>query len=535
MTDNQQTASAAAKTGAWSPFRHSAFAMLWTATLLSNVGTWMHDVGAGWLMTELSPSPLVVAAVQAATTLPIFLFALPAGALADIVDRRRLLITVNLMLGAVAAVLAFLVSQNAVTPTTLLLVTFVMGTGAAVMAPAWQAVVPQLVPKEELTSAVALNSMGINISRAIGPALAGFLIVAYGIATPFLLNAISVIGIVAALLWWRVPASRESKVPPESIIPAMISGVRYALHSAPLKSTLVRAAAFFVFGSAFWALLPLIARQVLAGDATLYGILLGCLGAGAVAGAILLPKIKGRLGPDGTIMFGTVGLAAVIVLMALVPNWYLAAVAAALAGVCWISVLSTLNVSAQTALPNWVRARGLSIFLMVFYGSMTIGSIMWGHLASHVGIPSALLAAAAGAIVAMLLTRNVKLNQSEEMDLAPAMHWPEPVITGDHEGERGPVMIQVPYEIAPEDRARFLDLMKDLAEARRRNGAFSWMLMEDLTVPNRFIETWREASWLHHLRHHERVTGADRLVQEEVWKLNRSGAQPLATHWGSAG
>lgn len=530
MTNNTTTAAVAGKPGAWAPFRHSGFAVLWLATLVSNIGTWMHDVGAGWLMTELSPSPLVVAAVQAATTLPIFLFALPAGALADIVDRRRLLVAVNLVLGTVAALLAFLVSQNAVTPAILLLVTFVMGTGAAVMAPAWQAVVPQLVPREELTSAVALNSMGINISRAIGPALAGFLIVAYGMAVPFVLNAISVIGIVAALLWWRAPQAKQSKLPPETIVPAMISGVRYALHSAPVKSTLLRAAAFFVFASAFWALLPLIARQVLGGGATLYGTLLGCLGAGAVAGAVLLPKIKSRLGPDGTVMLGTVGLAIVIVLMALVPSGSLAALAAALAGVSWISVLSTLNVSAQTALPNWVRARGLSIFLMVFFGSMTAGSLLWGHLASHVGIPAALVTAAAGAIVAMLLTRSVRLNQGESMDLTPSMHWPEPVISGDPESDRGPVTIQIAYEIDAGDRARFLELMRQLAEARRRNGAFCWSLMEDLGQPNRFVETWQEASWLQHLRHHERVSGADRAVQEQVWKLNRSSQPPPAIH-----
>lgn len=516
--------------GAWSPFRHSAFTLLWFATLVSNVGTWMHDVGASWLMTELSPSPFVVAAVQAATTLPIFLFALPAGALADIVDRRRLLIAVNLFLGAVAALLAFLVSQGAVTPLLLLSITFVMGTGVAIMAPAWQAVVPQLVPREELTSAVALNSMGINISRAIGPALGGFLIVAYGMAVPFVLNALSIIGIVAALLWWRAPKTTKSALPPETIVPAMISGVRFTLHSAAVKATLLRAAAFFVFGSAFWALLPLIARNVLAGGASLYGILLGCLGAGAVAGAVFLPQIKARLGADGAVRFGTVGLSAVITLIALVPNVYVAAGAAVIAGVSWISVMSTLNVSAQTALPNWVRARGLSIFLMVFYGSMTAGSLFWGWLASNIGISGALVTAAVGAIGAMLLTRSAKLNQGEALDHAPAMHWPEPVITGDHDVDRGPVTIQISYEIDAADRTRFISLMHELAEARRRSGGYCWSLNEDLGTENRYIETWQEASWLQHLRHHERVSGADKAIQEQVWALDRSDKRPAAVH-----
>lgn len=518
----------AAKPGAWSPFGHPAFSVLWFATLVSNIGTWMHDVGAGWLMTELSPSPLFVAAVQAATTLPVFLFALPAGALADIVDRRRMLIAVNLVLGTVAALLAVLVLQNSVTPGLLLLFTFLMGTGAALMAPAWQAIVPELVPKDELSPAVALNSMGINVSRAIGPALAGFLIVSYGIAVPFLVNALSVIAIVAALLWWRPPNATSTKLPPETIIPAMISGVRYALHSDAVKSTLLRAAAFFLFASAFWALLPLIVRTVLAGGPELYGILLGCLGAGAVTGAILLPRIKSRLGPDGTVMFGTTGLAGVIVLMALVPNWYLAAAAALMAGLFWISVLSTLNVSAQTALPNWVRARGLSIFLMVFFGSMTAGSLIWGQLASYVGIPAALITASAGAVIAMMLTRRAKLNEGESMDLAPSLHWPEPVLSEERARDRGPVMVQVVYEINASDRERFVELMAKLAQARRRNGAYGWSLMEDLGAANRFVETWQEASWLQHLRHHEHVSGADRAVQEQIAKLNQSSeASPV--------
>lgn len=532
MTETRPAAPA--RSGAWAPFQHAAFAVLWIATLVSNVGTWMHDVGAGWLMTELSPSPLVVAAVQAATTLPVFLFALPAGALADIVDRRRLLIVVNLFLGAIATLLAVLVALGAVTPALLLVITFAMGAGAAFMAPAWQAVVPQLVPREELTSAVALNSMGINISRAIGPALAGFLIVAYGMVVPFLLNALSVIGIIAALLWWRAPAARESKLPPEAVVPAMIAGVRYASRSAPVKATLLRAAAFFLFASSFWSLLPLTARQVLAGGAGLYGVLLGCLGAGAVAGAILLPKLKERLGPDRTVMAATIALAGVIVSMALVPNATLAAIAAVLAGVAWISVVSTLNVSAQTALPNWVRARGLSIFLMVFYGSMTAGSLIWGQLASVVGIPGALLTAAAGALVAIPLTRSAKLNQGEAMDLAPSMHWPEPIVSGEVAADRGPVMIQVVYEIEEKDRDRFLELVRQLADARRRNGAYGWSVMQDLETPTRFVETWHEASWVQHLRHHERVSGADRLVQEQLWKLNRSDHPPSAVHLVSA-
>ena len=275
---------------AWAPFAHRSFAVLWVATVLSNIGTWMHDVGAGWLMTELSPSPVMVSAVQAATTLPIFLFALLAGAVADIVDRRKLLIGVNLFLAANAATLATLVSLDLVTPLILILFTFALGTGAAFVAPAWQAVVPGLVPREDLPAAIALNSMGINVSRAIGPALAGFLIVGIGLWSPFALNSVSFIGIIAALLWWRPPVATQRTLPAEEVGSAIINGLRYARHSAPLRATLIRALAFFVFASAFWAMLPLVVRVVLSGGPTLYGLLLTSVGIGAVTGALILPR-----------------------------------------------------------------------------------------------------------------------------------------------------------------------------------------------------------------------------------------------------
>ncbi|MEO0679163.1 MAG: MFS transporter, partial [Pseudomonadota bacterium] len=283
--------STAAPGGPMGPFRHRVFAVLWVATVASNIGTWMHDVGAGWLMTELAPSPTMVAAVPAATTLPIFLFALLAGAVADIVDRRRLLIGINLGLGCAALAMTAVVHLGLMTPWLLLIFTFVFGTGAAFMAPAWQAIVPKLIPRQDLPAAIALNSMGINISRAIGPALAGVLIVSAGLAAPFLANALSVLGIIAALWWWRGAPAPDAALPAERIGGAVASGLRYAVNSPALRATLVRAAAFFVFASAFWAMLPLVARDVLGGGPTLYGVLLAAVGAGAVGGAFLLPRI----------------------------------------------------------------------------------------------------------------------------------------------------------------------------------------------------------------------------------------------------
>ncbi|MGD1926768.1 MAG: MFS transporter [Paracoccaceae bacterium] len=512
------------------PFRHRAFAILWIATVASNIGTWMHDVGAGWLMTELAPSPVMVAAVQAATTLPIFLFALLAGAIADIVDRRQLLIWVNVAMGFAALAMAVLVHFDLVTPWVLLFFTFLFGTGAAFIAPAWQAIVPKLVPREDLSSAIALNSMGINVSRAIGPALAGVLIVAAGLAAPFLVNALSVIGIVAALWWWRPEAKAASGLPAEHVGGAIIAGVRYAWNSPALKATLIRAAAFFLFASAFWAMLPLIARETLGGGATLYGLLMGSVGAGAVGGALILPKIKARLGADGTVMAGTVGTAIVMVIMAVVPSQVLAIAAAALAGLSWIAVLSSLNVSAQTALPDWVRARGLSVFLTVFFGSMSLGSLAWGQVAALWGIPMALIIAAVGAVALIPLTRWAHLQLGASMDLSPSMHWPEPVISGDVDTD-GPVMVQITYRVPTANQTTFLDLIEQLSVSRRRSGAYRWTCLRDADDPDRFIESWTEASWINHQRHHQRVTREDAALQARIADLTTPGTKPEVMHY----
>ncbi|MEM8553094.1 MAG: MFS transporter [Pseudomonadota bacterium] len=520
----------AATPSAFAPLGRGSFALLWVATVISNTGTWMNDVGAGWLMTELSPSPATVALVQAATTLPVFLFALPAGALADIVDRRRLLLIVNLMMAAAALALTVLVGAGAMTVELLLIFTFLLGAGAAFVAPAWQAIVPGLVPRAELPAAISLNSVGINVSRAIGPAVAGVLIVAAGLWAPFLANALSFVAILVALWVWRGETGGQRRLPPERLAPAMVAGVRYAAESPALKRTLVRAVAFFFFASCYWAMLPLIARDVLEGGAGLYGVLLGAVGAGAVSGAFILPAMRRRLDPGAMVMAGTVATAVTLVALAFAPNVIVASVGAALGGLAWITVLSSLQVSAQTALPNWVRARGLSLFLMTFSGAMALGSLVWGQVATLVGIPIALCAAAAGALVAAVLVRGIALSMPQGDGLAPALHWPEPAWTLPGEAGDRRVMIQVEYQVGPSDRAAFVGLMDKLGAARRRNGGYHWSLMEDVEQPDRFVETWHEASWLQHMRHHERVTGDDKAVQDSVLALLKDGAPPRINH-----
>ncbi len=457
-----------ATSSAWAPFGHRAFALLWTATLISNVGTWMHDVGAGWLMTTLNSSPAVVSLVQAATTLPVFLFALYAGTLADRLDKRKMLITVNIILLALISLLTVLVHFDRITPTVLILFTLAIGTGTAFMAPAWQAIVPALVPRDTLQPAVALNSMGINISRAIGPALAGVLIASVSLSAPFAVNAVSHVAIIAALLLWQYDGAVKKTSQP--IANAMLTGLRHVAHNTPLKATLVRSFAFFVFASAYWALLPLVVQNIEGGGAELYGLLLTLIGTGAVAGALTLPKIRAKVNASMMAMLGTIGTAIAMAVLATAWAPAIAAIAAPLGGFSWIAVLTTFNVSAQTALPNWVRARGLAINLMVFFGSMAFGSALWGQVATATSTSATLLIAAVGLIIGIAITRGFKLGQGEHLDLTPAMHWPAPEVALEETGlsARGPVMVEVEYRVRSADQDAFLQAQDDWSGERWR-------------------------------------------------------------------
>jgi MFS family permease len=520
VTDPKPMAGAAAKPSregsSLSPFGHRAFTVLWIATVVSNIGTWMQNAAAGWLMTSLDGDPFVVSLVQVATALPMFLFALPAGALADIVDRRRLLIAIQVAVIVLVAAFAVLVWAARVTPNNLLAFVFVAAAAAALIQPAWQSIVPQLVPKEHLQPAVALNSVGLNVSRAIGPALAGIIIAAWGMAAPFWVNALSTLGVIAALVWWRPPDHGTNHLPPERFHRAIGTGLRHARHNGHLRATLIRAAGFFIFASAYWALLPLVARNQVAGGPALYGLLLGAIGVGAVAGAFALPWLKRHLGADGLVMAGTAGTALALLLFALARQPATALAASLIAGVAWISVLATINVSAQVALPGWVRGRGLSIFGTVMFGALTLGSVIWGKAAAMTSLPAAHIAAALGAVIAIPLLRRFKLQTGADFDFAPSMHWPQPVVSRDVSTDDGPVLVAVEYQIRTGDRAMFLDALGKLAGERRRDGAFAWDVFEDVAQPGRFVETFMLDSWLEHLRQHQRVTHADRSAQETV-------------------
>ena len=515
------------------PFRHPAFAVIWTATLVSNIGGWMYSAASGWLMTSLNPDPLMVALVQAASSLPIFLFAIPAGALADIFDKRKFLIVVETITTAVSAVYAVIVGFGWATPGNLLFFTFLVGAAGAMTVPAWQAVVTYLVPKDDLPPAIAANSVGVNISRAIGPALGGLFISVYGIVVPFWANAVSNLAIVGSLLWWRPATRGGTLLPTERFGRAILAGLRYARHNRHLRATLIRAAGFFLFASAYWALLPLVSRQQIGGGPALYGVLLGAIGVSAVGGAFFLPFLKAKLGPDRVMAVGAFGQAVAMVLYGLAHEPVTALVASAIAGASWIVALATLSVSAQVALPDWVRARGLALYTTVFFGCLTLGSAGWGEIAAAVGLASAHFLASAGAVVAIALTWPWKLQTGASMDLSPSMHWPAPLTAQPIEQDRGPVLVTVEYRIDPRDREAFLEALAPIEHERRRDGAYAWGVFEDTAEAGRMVETFLVESWIEHLRQHERVTHADRLVQECVRRFNLSGS-PKVSHFIAA-
>lgn len=517
-----------AANSAWSPFRIPVFRALWIATLVSNIGTWMHDIGAGWLMTTLSPSPVMVALVQTATTLPVFLLALPAGALADIIDRRRHLIVAQVFMAITAGCLAVIALTGIATPWLLVALTFAMGLGTAMTMPAWAAIVPELVPRSELPAAIALNSMGINVARAIGPAIAGVIVSVAGSGAVFALNTLSFVGVIAVLYYWK-RQPRDSELPTERMLGAMRAGVRFAWHSVELQAAVIRGLGFFLFASASWALLPLIARNLVNGGAQAFGILVASVGVGAVAGAVVLPKLREKVSRDILVAGSTLVYALCLLALASLDRLLPLALVMAVSGVAWITVLSSLQVAAQMALPNWVRSRGLAVFMSAFMGCMALGSLFWGKLAQLYSIEFSLMAAAVGAVAGVLLTWRWQVGGTETLDLTPSMHWPSPPPVASH--DRGPVLVTVEYTVREEKVSEFLQRIRQLGKHRRRDGAFTWGVFEDTERPCHFIETFSDESWLAHLRQHARVTVETKGIQRRIRACLAEDSEPVVTHY----
>jgi len=528
MTDSPQGA-AASPPSAFAPLRQPVFAVLWAATVLGNIGSFMRDVASSWLVTDLSASPTAVALIQTAATLPIFLLAIPAGVLSDILDRRRFLIFVQIMLAAVSATLLVLSRTGSLTVEYLIALTFVGGIGAALMGPTWQSIVPELVPRSDLKSAVALNSLGINIARSIGPAAGGLILASFGAAATYGLDVLSYVFVIAALLWWKRPAAVDSGLS-ENFFGAFRAGLRYTRASKELHRVLLRAAVFFLFASSVWALLPLVARQMLGGTAGFYGVLLGAVGAGAIAGALVMPRLRARLDADGLVLLASVITAAVMAALVSAPPQWLAVLLLLLLGLGWIIALTTLNGVAQSILPNWVRGRGLAVYLTVFNGAMAAGSLGWGLVAQEIGVPFTLAVGAAGLAIVALLFHRARLPAGES-DLQASNHWPEPLVAEPIAHDRGPVMVQVEYRIRKEDRPAFLDVMKRLSLERRRDGAYAWGVTEHTGDPERVMEWFLVESWAEHLRQHHRVSHADADLQNEAVRFHIGPEKPVVHHF----
>ncbi len=514
----------------FAPLREPLYRALWIATIASNIGTWMQDVGAAWLMTSIAPSPATIALVRTASSLPIFLLALPAGALADVLDRRRLLLATQFWMLAAAAALGALTIAGLTTPGILLAMTFALGLGSALNAPAWQAIIPEIVPQTEVTNAVSLNSAGMNLARAVGPAIGGLLIAVAGPGVTFLFNAMSFGGVIVVLYRWR-RAPETSVLPAERVMGAIRAGLRYVRHTPPVRIVLGRFAAFILFGSALWSLLPAVARFEFGRGPGGYGIMLAAFGMGAVSTATLLPRLRQRVNIDVLLAIATLVFAAGLVTLAWVRLYAVADLAVFACGAGWISLISTFNSRIQAVAPSWVRGRALAVSILVFFGGMSIGSAFWGYVASLWSIPAALTTAAACTCLGLLATRNLRLHGMEKIDLTPSFHWPMPQPVNEPRPEHGPVVVTVEYRVDPARKAEFLGTMQPVRRIRRRDGAISWAVLSDVADPGRYTEVFVVESWLEHLRQHARVTRSDRHILDHARSFHIGSSPPVVTHF----
>jgi MFS family permease len=516
----------------WRTLRHRLFFWLTLAALVSNIGTWMQNVGAAWLMTSLSPSPLMVALIQTSASLPILMLALPAGALADIVDRRRLLLFSQGWMLVAAAALGILTILRATTPWSLLALSVALGVGSAMNAPAWQAIVPELVPREELLPAVSLGGINFNLSRAVGPALGGLVVAWAGAGATFILNAASFLAVMAVLFAWNRPHSTDV-LPAERVLGAIRAGVRYARHAPALDAVLVRTAAFVIGGSAIWAVLPVLARWQLGMDAAGYGWLLASFGVGAMIAGALVPRLGRHFSRHALSGLSVMCFALVLPLLAFTRNLVAVWALMALAGASWTVTMAVLNVAAQLSVPAWVQGRALAVYQMVFQGGMAGASVLWGWVAERQNVRMALCYAAAAAAAGLLTMLRFRLAGDEEIDLEQ-LSRPLPATPFEIDPDVGPVLVTVEYRIDPKCAPEFTAAMRQLRTIRLRDGAVFWGLFFDSSQPERFVEYFAVESWAEHIRQHHRGVASDLAAQELARAYHIGDSPPVVQHQLSA-
>jgi predicted MFS family arabinose efflux permease len=535
------TAPKQAAPSAWSPFRHRPFAAMWGAQFISNIGSWMQTVAAQWLMLTLTGSATYVALVQTAAGLPVVLFAVLAGTIGDLVDRRRfLLVTQSVMLVAAAA-LGVLAIAGLVTPWVLLALIFAVGTGQALTSPTWQTLQPELVSPAERPQAISLGSVNQNLARAVGPAIGGIILAATNAGTVFLANALTFIAVIAVIASWHSTRALDA-LPREHVGEAIRAGGRYVAASPVLRVILIRAGLFIFFASAVWALLPLTAQSALHLGSGGYGLLLGSVGIGAVGGAGLLPRLRARLSPDAMLATGSIGLAAVTLVLAFAHVIAADAVALAVGGACWILALSTLSSLYQLSLPQWIKARGMSFYLVVFQGGNAIGSAVMGVAAAHAGLSTTLAIAAAGLALGPLAALAWRFQKIPPEELQPAGDWPAPQLvaaspknSATPANPAGPVQVTVVYRAQPGKENELVTALEHTRFSRRRTGATSWRAWRDASDPGRILEQFVVASWDEHLRQHERVTQRDQARLDRVRALTDPDHPVTVTHWLTPG
>ena len=519
------TDSASPRSSAFSPFRHADFRNLWAATLASNFGGLVQAVGAAWLMTQLTDSATLIALVQASNTLPVMLLALASGALADIFPRKTLLLTAQLFMAAVSALLAVVAWQGGLTPWLLLAFTFLIGAGQALYNTPWQASMGDLVPRKDLPSAVTLNSVGFNLMRSVGPAAGGFIVAAFGAAAAFAVNAFSYVPLLVALLRWK-PRPVQRTAPREPFLSAIGDGLRYVILSPNLMRVILRGALFGFAAVSVLALLPLVAKSHPEGGSMLFGGLLGCYGLGAIAGAVLNPRIRARFNNENVIRVAFAGFAVAAVVLGQSGSVWLQALAMLPAGAAWVLALSLFNVTVQLSTPRWVVARALAMYQTATFGGMASGSWLWGAVAGGYGLDVALTGAGAVLLLGAVVGFWFKAPEFGAVDLEPLNRFREPALRLDLRGRSGPIMIMVDYQIAQKDVPEFLALMQQRRNIRRRDGARNWSLLRDLEYPDQWSEAYHIATWDDYVRHNLRRTVSDSEVTVKLRELHQGEGDP---------